>query len=162
MKYQKKPVVIEAVELTEAMLPGCHPVPFIGTPDGVKWTPSSLLENGLAPFWCQSLEGPSYGRVGDFFIRGVKGEPYFCRRDIFFETYQPAPPPKAKTLRRFKFLKFGRVWVPGGTFLYFTPIEFNRVVHDADAEGKRRGYVSIRSYVGRFAFTWFEMVWFEV
>ena len=43
-------------------------------------------------FWVASLEGAHQGREGDYLLRGVRGELYICRQDIFEETYQPLNP----------------------------------------------------------------------
>ena len=42
-----------------------------------------------APFTVETLEGTMQGYAGDFLIRGVKGELYPCKPDIFRETYEP-------------------------------------------------------------------------
>lgn len=36
-----------------------------------------------------TLEGPMTASKGDFIIRGVKGELYPCKPDIFWKTYEP-------------------------------------------------------------------------
>lgn len=38
-----------------------------------------------------TLEGSMTARSGDWVIRGVKGELYPCKPDIFEATYEPAP-----------------------------------------------------------------------
>lgn len=38
----------------------------------------------------KTLEGISRADVGDYIIRGLKGEFYPCKPDIFEETYEPA------------------------------------------------------------------------
>lgn len=46
-----------------------------------------------------TLEGDHHASVGDWIIRGVKGEFYPCKPDIFAATYEPAntPPTTAST-----------------------------------------------------------------
>lgn len=39
-------------------------------------------------FDIHTLEGIISGRAGDFVIRGIKGELYPCRRDIFLASYE--------------------------------------------------------------------------
>jgi response regulator of citrate/malate metabolism len=58
LDFRKKPVVIQAIQITE----------------------TSEVD---------TLEGTMRGSVGDFLIRGVKGELYFCKPDIFKSTYEP-------------------------------------------------------------------------
>lgn len=42
------------------------------------------------PMTVETLEGTMRGNPGDWLITGVKGEQYFCRDDIFRQTYEPA------------------------------------------------------------------------
>lgn len=37
----------------------------------------------------ETLEGIMNGNPGDWLITGIKGEQYFCKNDIFLETYSP-------------------------------------------------------------------------
>ncbi len=39
----------------------------------------------------QTLEGPLRAAPGDWIIRGVKGETYPCKPDVFALTYEEAP-----------------------------------------------------------------------
>lgn len=36
----------------------------------------------------ETLEGTMRADVGDFIIKGIKGEPYPCKPDIFYATYE--------------------------------------------------------------------------
>lgn len=84
MKYRKKPVVIEAVQFdgnVESILPL-----FDGTA-----LPTSIDQDLIDPtLHIQTLEGTMQCRVGDWLIRGIKGELYPCKPDIFAATYEPA------------------------------------------------------------------------
>lgn len=77
MKFRKKPVVIEARELTfdrevqRELEDWCSGVPG---PDG-----------GI---WIDTLEGRHLATTGDYIIKGVKGEFYPCKPDIFEMTYE--------------------------------------------------------------------------
>jgi hypothetical protein len=42
------------------------------------------------PFWVHTLEGNHQGQIGDYLIRGVRGELYICQKDIFEESYRLA------------------------------------------------------------------------
>lgn len=81
-KFRKKPVVIEAMQVTpiaEAAL-RC----FMGA----SWTgTTSSAKNGLMTIDVQTLEGTMTAHVGDWIIKGVKGEFYPCKDDIFRMTY---------------------------------------------------------------------------
>lgn len=87
-KYRKKPVVIEAVEWTGDNLK--EVIDFIGLhPSAKKWTweeyEAVVKKDGLKIF---TLEGNHMAAIGDFIIKGVHGEPYPCKPDIFEKTYE--------------------------------------------------------------------------
>ncbi|HDR7263618.1 hypothetical protein [Bacillus sp. CH_203] len=90
-KYKKKPVVIEAFKYG-----------VDGRPD---WFQDKVTSNEITthcgeelsnPFerstnlWCEihTLEGRMKGAYGDYIIKGVNGEIYPCRADIFEKTYE--------------------------------------------------------------------------
>lgn len=82
--YRKKPVVVQAFRWT-------------GGPDqqeDPEWATEALV-NGTMSFngddlVITTLEGPMLVSPGDYIIRGVKGELYPCKPDIFEMTYDPA------------------------------------------------------------------------
>lgn len=77
-KYRKKPVIIDAI----------------------KWIPceevsEELIDLGLDPLCTvqscvviHTLEGRMIAHPGDYIIRGIKGEFYPCKADIFEATYE--------------------------------------------------------------------------
>ena len=86
-KYRKRPVTIEAVQLDER--------PLIGE----DWFWDAVSENTIIthnfgkhypPAWCEikTPEGTVVAKAGDYIIKGVKGEIYPCRADIFDMTYE--------------------------------------------------------------------------
>lgn len=101
MKYRRKPTLVDAVQITAADF------------NGRTWDGSPFkLENGEVPEWLgmaldngdikvhpddrdyamwaiQTLEGTMIAGPGDYIIRGIKGELYFCKPDIFELTYEP-------------------------------------------------------------------------
>lgn len=81
MKYRKKPVVIEAVKFTHE---SCDEVQkFVGMPLPIG------IENGKATeIVISTLEGNMIAKSGDWIIRGVNGEFYPCKPDIFEKTYE--------------------------------------------------------------------------
>lgn len=87
MKYRKKPVAIDAFQLGI----DCIPDWFM---DAVTAKRAFLRQNISAPIQTeadiQTLEGWHHANGGDFIIRGVKGEIYPCKPDIFEMTYEPA------------------------------------------------------------------------
>lgn len=80
MKYTKKPVTIEAVQWTG------HNHAEIREFAG----PSILKFNHEDGLQLKTLEGSLHASVGDYIIKGVHGEFYPCKPDIFEETYSPA------------------------------------------------------------------------
>ena len=88
MKYRKKPVVIDAFQLNERGLVG------------EDWFWDAVSNNDIIthdfgkfhddPAWCEikTLEGTMIARTGDYIIRGVNGEIYPCKPDIFEKTYE--------------------------------------------------------------------------
>ena len=82
-KYRKKPVVIEAVQWNGE--PILYNVP--------KWL-SNAQNIGKIKFISddkaiiQTLEGDMIVNSGDYIIKGVQGEIYPCKPDIFQATYE--------------------------------------------------------------------------
>lgn len=81
--FRKKPVTIEAVQWlgTKASWDA------ILTMGLVSWQPGDM---GSDSFIIQTLEGDHLARKGDWIIKGVKGEFYPCKPDIFELTYEEA------------------------------------------------------------------------
>ena len=78
MKYYKKPVVVEAVQWTgENMAEICF---FTGICGG------ELIKDG--ELYIKTLEGVHHASIGDYIIKGIKGEFYPCKPDIFEKTYE--------------------------------------------------------------------------
>jgi hypothetical protein len=87
-KYKKKPIVIEAIEWTGKNLKSV--IDFIGMhPSAKKWTwteyESVVKDEGLKIF---TLEGTMMADIGDYIIKGVEGEYYPCKPNIFKATYE--------------------------------------------------------------------------
>ncbi|MBP8125780.1 MAG: hypothetical protein KAZ26_24235 [Caldilineaceae bacterium] len=80
MQYRKKPVVIEAMQLTDEMKDLVH-----------NWAGgSATFDKELNPtLTINTLEGNMTARLGDWIIKGIKGEFYPCREDIFLASYEP-------------------------------------------------------------------------
>ncbi len=82
-QFRKKPVVIEAMQ-------------FVGGPDSAAtvqaWMGNEagrhIYDIDMDCLVIHTLEGKMDARVGDWIIRGVKGELYPCKPDIFDATYE--------------------------------------------------------------------------
>ena len=91
-EYRKKPVVIEAVQLNwntwNEICEFVTPEYFGG---GVYLLGDRVLSEGETSadmgLIINTLEGHMLGRAGDFIIKGVNGEFYPCKPDIFLLTY---------------------------------------------------------------------------
>jgi len=84
MKFRKCPVVIDAVQWTGTN--GLTIAEFMGEPfpDDAHSTDTPIIH---------TLEGDLIASVGDWIIKGVKGEFYPCKPDIFEATYDREEPP---------------------------------------------------------------------
>lgn len=87
MRFRKRPVVIEAVQLRwDTWSEMCDHAGVgrldEGKPEGVT------LEGGRIGLHIPTLEGLILGEEGDWIIRGVRGELYPCKPDSFEQTYE--------------------------------------------------------------------------
>ena len=84
-KYRKKPIVIEAMHYTDANQ-------FEAINDWMNGRESSYTCDvflvGDHPISIKTLEGTMIAKVGDWIIKGLAGEFYPCRDDIFRATYE--------------------------------------------------------------------------
>lgn len=78
MRFRKKPVIVEAIQY-----------------DGSKENIAAILRLGNSIMLysdylvIKTLEGNHRADKGDWIIKGVKGELYPCKPDIFEQTYEP-------------------------------------------------------------------------
>ena len=79
-KFRKKPVVIEAV-LNNSDLRPADLFDLVSDAKGVRVDGRAVI--------IQTLEGELRAEEGDWIIRGIKGEIYPCKPDIFRATYEP-------------------------------------------------------------------------
>ena len=78
MRYRKKPVVIEAYRIGDFE----NPMPL-------GWLTCQHYGNRDDYIEIETLEGRMRGNRGDWIIKGIKGEFYPCKPDIFEATYEP-------------------------------------------------------------------------
>ena len=83
-KYRKKPVKIEAIE-------------FIDTPERIEEIFNFIGDETIRVDYSiynrpavliETLEGTMRADVGDYIIKGINGEFYPCKPDIFKKTYE--------------------------------------------------------------------------
>lgn len=81
MKYRKKPVVIEAIEWQGDIESEDEIMEFMGV--------NELEVNDMdTSIFIYTLEGKMKADVGDYIIKGINGEFYPCKPDIFEKTYE--------------------------------------------------------------------------
>ncbi|HEW1296601.1 TPA: hypothetical protein VZ614_001631 [Streptococcus pneumoniae] len=77
MKYRKKPVVVEAVQWN-----------VNNHKEVIDFAENKIWFDALGNIWIATLEGDMVAKKGDYIIKGVQGEYYPCKLDIFAETYE--------------------------------------------------------------------------
>ena len=90
-KFRKKPVVIEAMQLKRDNLKEIET--FLAgrvMPDLYQKLGGWDINWGNNEVTISTLEGKMKACLGDWIIKGVKGEFYPCKPDIFEATYEPA------------------------------------------------------------------------
>lgn len=79
MKYRRKPIVVCAIQYDG------NNVEEILTSLGMESVDNDFISNDLI---IETLEGDMRAKVGDYIIKGVNGEFYPCKPDIFEKTYE--------------------------------------------------------------------------
>lgn len=89
-KYRKKPVVVEAVRWTGSNLEEIRN--FVGSDLIEEYVEffdiKRTLNKMLVDIAIDTLEGTMRVDYGDYIIKGVQGEFYPCKPDIFEQTYE--------------------------------------------------------------------------
>lgn len=85
-RYRKRPVVIDAVQWTEALqaFAGSKFDPFDDPCEEDGDATAAILDD-LHSTWVLL-------HTNDWIIKGLKGEFYPCRHEVFLESYEPAEP----------------------------------------------------------------------
>jgi hypothetical protein len=89
-KYRKKPVEIEAQQYIDAKS-GTEIIQRILEADGrasLRCIDPGKADHGGHTIMIRTLEGDMHAAFGDWVIRGVQGEFYPCKPDIFAATYE--------------------------------------------------------------------------
>lgn len=76
-KYRKKPVIIEAVQFTGN-----------NVDEILEFAKDSFNNPSTSEIVIPTLEGNMIASIGDYIIKGVNGEFYPCKPDIFDKTYE--------------------------------------------------------------------------
>ncbi|AEA86229.1 hypothetical protein phi9O_gp5 [Clostridium phage phiCP9O] len=84
MKYRKKPVVVEAVKFTRDCF---EEIKEFTNGKAYNFRTEKTI-NGKSYCDIKTLEGVITATEGDYIIKGIKGEFYPCKPDIFEKTYE--------------------------------------------------------------------------
>ena len=87
MKFRKKPVVIDAMQNLPLPVDAPEREPML------NWLSAECndwVQMGDGSIVIETLEGSMIASPRDWIIKGVKGEVYPCKPDIFAATYEPA------------------------------------------------------------------------
>jgi hypothetical protein len=130
-KFRKKPVVIEAMRWngsaeaagpiiswalssggtirywgdgSELANPNCPTAEYHATH---HYCPSCPFTSEKASLRVDTLEGTMRADVGDYIIRGVQGEFYPCKPDIFEATYEAVEVPELTAAENAEVIRFG-------------------------------------------------------
>lgn len=98
-RYRKKPVEVEAIQYKIIKEVPCkygiakesnsmEIAEFMKAPFLREVTVPSNTPEGRTYVEIETLEGTMQANLGDYIIKGVKGEFYPCKPDIFEETYE--------------------------------------------------------------------------
>lgn len=155
--YRKKPVVIEAIQ-------------WDGTESGVQLIKAHfpaietlakggyLKEDRVTRWRIGTLEGGHDVSSGDWIIKGIKGEFYPCKPDIFAATYEPAAPsaqaeqaaqataPGADPVAvRYDFDGYGWKYIDNGSGSdWMTRHPDGELLYDGPATAAGDGWISVR------------------
>lgn len=140
-RFRKRPVEIEAQRYTDAQS-GTEIIQRIldaGGSASLHCVDPDQRDHGGHTIRIRTLEGDMHASVGDWIIRGVQGDFYPCKPDIFAETYDPASEQFAIAVR--VVMEGDDAGVTLGTFTLVVPEEFDvdhvrDVVSQAVSQGR--------------------------
>jgi hypothetical protein len=89
MRFRKKPVIIDAYEWdgTKTTLGMLRGIPSL---EMALCSHNTSADGKITNLHIRTLEGQLHVSNGDFIIKGIEGEFYPCKPDIFKKTYEPA------------------------------------------------------------------------
>jgi len=118
MQYRKKPVVIEALKWDGENFDAVN-----------NFTDGAAKKKGKALI-IPTLEGNHKASVGDMIIKGVNGEFYPCKPDIFAKTYDDVSKPIKPDF--------------GETFVAAKPVQTMKTLHNSTISGARKNVKDIQ------------------
>jgi len=118
MKYKKKPVVIDAVQWTgnnhreifDFLTENSFDKESMQVNGDHFHIDNTTVEGGLI---IKTLKSKHLAAIGDYIIRGVQGEYYTCKEDIFLQTYEKVE--NTNIQKNNSILGHGYIAIPCGT-----------------------------------------------
>jgi hypothetical protein len=91
MRYRKKPVVVDAIRVPDIGKSTCNEFFEALRVLGANASPDRIMLPMDDHIVIHTLEGEMRANPGDWIIKGVMGEFYPCKSDVFEATYEPQP-----------------------------------------------------------------------
>jgi hypothetical protein len=128
MKYRKKPVVIESVQFKDDEYDTLVAIGSLGLKPILQYNPLRLE--------IDTLEGVKTASIGDYIIKGVNGEFYPCKPNIFEKTYDFINSNNMNFGLAIEALKKGckvarNGWNGKGMYVYYVPANSYASITDA-------------------------------
>lgn len=82
-RYVKKPIAVEAIQWI-----GLNKEDMIKFSKDINFVVHEDVDTTINKLVIHTLEGDMEAHLGDYIIKGVRGEVYPCAREIFEETYE--------------------------------------------------------------------------
>lgn len=86
-QYKKKPVIIEAIQWVGGE-ESCRALDALIGNQSARNIELNGSWDSATEVYIKTLEGTMTASIGDYIIKGVKGELYPCKPDIFEQTYE--------------------------------------------------------------------------
>lgn len=96
MKYRKKPIVIDAVQWDGKNLNEIKDFAGKNVEFAWMWQMDDDVPHDYLCLIIHTLEGDMRASEGDYIIRGINGEYYACKPDVFEKTYEKVKEDKSK------------------------------------------------------------------
>ena len=139
MKYRKLPVVIDAIQLEDS-------VECMEALSNLGLDPIVFSYADKDPVLrIETVEGTMIAEIGDFIIKGVNGEFYPCKPDIFYKTYEPITNAEAKGPGRRNYKKRVLFDFDGVIHSYVSGWKGAAVIPDPPVEGIRDVIQTLRA-----------------
>ena len=88
-KYVKKPIIVEAVQVVDGSRETVQKIYELGIGDNLSGMSVPLLnKTNEITFYVETLEGRMEGHENDWIVKGIHGEFYIVKDEIFQETYE--------------------------------------------------------------------------